>query len=179
MTKYPKSFAALLLLIAVTSLPAQEATRSKALNDPLLDKLIGDWKVERKFGNGRAAKNLVHGEWVLKHQFVELHYHDTATPPAYEAIVLIGYDDVGKRYICHWADSFGGAFSGDGFAPRDEGSNALDFKFESHDGQLENRFAFNPQSGVWTSSMRQTEKGEWKLFCRDQFVRAMNTDPRQ
>lgn len=179
MTQYLKPFAVLLLLTLATSLCAQESARGTALNDPLLDKLVGDWNVERKFGNGRVAKNLVHGEWVLKHQFVELHYRDTATPPAYEAIVLIGYDVVGKRYICHWADNFGGAYSGDGFAPRDEGSNAMEFKFESHDGQLENRFAFDPQSGVWTSTMRQTEKGEWKLFCRDQFIRTMNKDARQ
>lgn len=179
MTKHLKSFAVLLLFFVATSLRAQETTRGNALNDPLLDKLVGDWNVERKFGNGRAVKNLVHGEWVLNHQFVELHYRDAATPSAYEAIVLIGYDDLGKRYICHWADSFGGAYSGDGLGPRDEGSNALDFKFESHNGQLENRFAFDPQSGVWTSTMRQIEKGEWKLFCRDQFVRTVNTDAKQ
>jgi Protein of unknown function (DUF1579) len=179
MTKYRKSFVVLLLLIAAAPLCAQDSTRGKGLNDPLLEKLVGDWNVERKFGNGRAVKNMVHGEWVLKHQFVELHYHDTATPSAYEAIALIGYDDIGKRYICHWADNFGGAYSNDGFAPRDEGTNALDFKFESHDGQLENRFAFDSQSGTWTSTIRQTEKGEWKLFCRDKFVRTLQSDARQ
>ena len=57
---------------------------------------------------------------MLQHQFVELHYRNKAAPPQYEAIVLIGYDDIGKRYICHWADIFGGAYSTDGFAPRQE-----------------------------------------------------------
>lgn len=173
------SFAICLLLIAATPLYAQESTRGKGLNDSLLDKLVGDWNVERTFGGGQIATNTVHGEWVLQHQFVELHYRDTAMPPAYEAIVLVGYDDIGKRYICHWADNFGGAFSDDGFASRDAGSNTLDFRFESHNGQLNNRFVFDSQSGAWTSTIRQMEKGEWKLFCRDQFVRARPGDARQ
>ncbi len=159
-----------LLLFASASLFAQDSPRGKGLNDPLLDKLVGDWNVTRTFGNGQTATNAVHGEWVLQHQFVELHYRDTATPPAYEAIVLIGYDNIGRRYLGHWADNFGGAYSGDGFAPRDKGSNALDFKFDSHHGQIENRFAFDPQSEAWTSTIRQTEQGEWKLFCRDEFT---------
>jgi hypothetical protein len=160
------------LLLVSGPLHAQDSTRGKALNDPLLDKLIGDWNVERKFGSGRTAKNILHGEWVLQHQFVKLHYRDAAAAPKYEAIVLIGYDDIGKRYICHWADNFGGAYSADGFAPREEKSNAMEFKFEFHDGQLINRFAFDPESGTWTSTIRQTEKGEWKLFCQDKFTRA-------
>jgi hypothetical protein len=59
------------LLALAASLRAQDSTRGKELNDPLLDKLIGDWNVERKFPNGRAAKNVVHVEWVL---------HDVALP---------------------------------------------------------------------------------------------------
>jgi hypothetical protein len=86
--------------------------------------------------------------------------------------VLIGYDDIGKHYICHWADNFGGAYSADGFASCDEASNAMEFKSEFHDGQLTNRFAFDPQLGMWTSTIRQVEKGEWKLFCQDKFTRA-------
>jgi hypothetical protein len=135
-----------LFFIGAVALHAQDSTPGKALNDPLLDKLTGDWNVERRFGNGRVAKNVVHGEWVLQHQFVELHYRDLDAPPHYEALVLIGYDSVAKRYVCHWADVYGGSYSADGFAPRDEKSNEMEFKFEFHDGQLTNRFAFDPES---------------------------------
>ena len=159
------------LVIAVSSL-GEESKRGKELNDPLLDKLVGDWKVELKFPSGRIAQNVVHAEWILHHQFVELHYRDVASPPSYEARVLIGYDSIGKRYLCHWADSFGGDYSTDGFAPREEGSNAMEFKFTFHDGELTNRYAFDPRSGSWTSTIRQIEKGEWKLFCEETFTRA-------
>jgi len=159
-------------LTGVVPSEAEQNESGKQLNDPLLDKLVGDWTVERKFPSGRTSKNLVHVEWVLHHQFVELHYRDVASPPAYEAKVLIGYDSIGKRYICHWADSFGGEYSADGFAPRVEGSNAMEFKFTFHDGELTNRYALDPKSGNWTSIIRQVERGEWKLFCEDSFTRA-------
>lgn len=158
------------LLVASPPLFAQESAARKSLNDPLLDKLIGDWKVERKFGSGRLAQNTVHAEWVLQHQFVELHYRDTAIPPKYEASIMIGYDEIGKRYICHWIDNFGGSYSTDGFGPRVEGSNAIEFKFEFHDGPLTNRYVFDPASNGWTSTIRQSEKGAWKLFCEDKFT---------
>src|SRR5437762_8586638 len=100
----------------------EEPAPTKGLNDPLLDKLVGDWNVERKFPSGRTAKNTAHVEWVLQHQFVELHYRDVVTPPAYEAIVLVGYDSVNKRYVCHWTDNFGADNSAaEGLAPREEG----------------------------------------------------------
>ena len=172
MQRYESLRIFVLLLIFCASLYAQDSTRSKALQDALLDKLVGDWNVERTFGKGRTAKNIVHGEWVLQHQFVKLDYRDAAAAPKYEAIVLIGYDDIAKRYTCHWADNFGGAYSTDGFASREESSNAIEFKFEFHDGQLTNRFAFDQGSGTWTSTIRQIEKGEWKLFCEDKFTRA-------
>jgi hypothetical protein len=166
----------LLTIVVLWTIPGwvtgEETTKGKGLNDPLLEKLVGDWNVERKFPSGRTATNVVHVEWALQHQFVELHYRDVVTPPAYEAIVLIGAESVGKRYICHWADTFGGDYSTDGFAPREEGSNAIEFKFVFHDGELTNRYAFDPKNGSWTSTIRQVEKGEWKLFCEDTFTPA-------
>jgi len=166
-------FIAGLLVTIPDGVIGEETTPGKALNDPLLDKLVGDWNVARKFPSGRTAKNVVHAEWILQHQFIELHYRDAATPPSYEAIVLIGHDKLGKRYICHWADTFGGDYSADGFAA-EEGSNSMDFKFTFHDGELTNRYAFDPKSGSWTSTIRQVEKGEWKLFCEDTFTRLTN-----
>ena len=164
---------AALLVTIPDGVTGEETTHGKGLNDPLLDKLVGDWNVERNFPNGRTAKNVVHVEWVLQHQFVELHYRDVVTPPAYEAIVLIGYDGVNKQYVCHWTDNFGADNSAEGLAPRDEGSNAIEFKFSFHDGgTLTNRFTFDTKTVGWFSTIRQTEKDELKLFCEDTFTRA-------
>jgi len=163
----------LIIVLTLGALPATvDAERGKPLNDPLLDKLVGDWSLERKFGSGRLAHNTVHVEWVLQHQFLQLHYRDVATPPMYEAIILIGYDQNAKRYVCHWTDNFGADGSADGFAARDEGSNAIEFKFAPQTGDLTNRFAFDPKTGIWTSTIRQVENGDWKLFCVDTFTAA-------
>ena len=164
----------LLTAIALLVFPlSSQGERGKPLNDPLLDKLVGDWNVERKLGSGRVAKNTVHVEWVLQHQFLELHYRDVATPAMYEALVLIGYDELAKDYVCHWMDNFGADGSAMGIAPRGaEGSNAIEFKFTPKTGDLTNRFAFDPKTGVWTSTIRQVENGEWKLFCVDTFTPA-------
>src|SRR5438874_1603666 len=73
-----RSFVALSgILWAVTfSLPAREppAGRGNQFFDSLLDHLVGDWHVTRKFASGRMAENAVHAEWVLNHQFMELHF---------------------------------------------------------------------------------------------------------
>jgi hypothetical protein len=162
-----------MLLVIWLAVPGGlRAERGKPLNDPLLDKLVGDWNLERRFGSGKIARNTVHIEWVLQHQFIELHYRDVAEPAMYEAIVLIGYDQIAKRYVCHWTDNFGADGSADGWARRDEGSDAIEFKFTPPDGDLTNRFAFDPKTGVWTSMIRQVEKGEWKIFCEDTFTPA-------
>ncbi len=141
------------------------------LHDALLDNLIGDWHVERKFGGGRTAENGLHAEWVLDHQFIRLHYRDVPTPPKYEAMVFIGYDAEEQHYVCHWIDNFGGQFSALGHGKIDNEKRAIEFTFDYKDGWLTNKFTFDPATKTWTSLMRQQDKGEWKLFAEDKFTR--------
>ena len=79
-----------------------------SLKDPFLDNFVGDWSVARKMGNGRTIESTVRDEWVLKHQFIQLHYGAGGKAPEYEALVLIGFDEAAKSYVCHWIDVFGG-----------------------------------------------------------------------
>ena len=78
-----------------------------ALKDAFLDNLVGDWSVTRKMSNGRTIESTVRGEWVLKHQFIQLHYGAGEKGREYEALVFIGFDDAAKSYVCHWVDIFG------------------------------------------------------------------------
>jgi Protein of unknown function (DUF1579) len=145
------------------------ADRAK-FQDALLDNLVGDWHVERKFGSGRTAENTLHAEWVLDHQFLELHYRDMAMPPKYQAMVFIGYNPGDQRYVCHWIDNFGGEFSALGSGKIDRERHAIEFTFNYKDGRFTNRFSFDPTTKTWTSLMRQKDKGEWKLFAEDRFT---------
>src|SRR5882672_2251090 len=75
------------LLLAFAPSAQAEASqdgREHPLQDSFLDGLAGDWQAIRVMKN-RTVENIVHGEWVLNHQFLRLHYRDVASPSKYEA----------------------------------------------------------------------------------------------
>jgi hypothetical protein len=142
-----------------------------ALKDPFLDNFGGDWSVSRKMGNGRTIESTVWSEWVLKHQFIQLHYGAGGKAPEYEALVFIGFDEAAKSYVCHWVDVFGGHYSGVGRGKLDPNQLAVEFKFDSKEGSLTNKFAFDPETKSWTSLIRQEENGQWKTFAEEKWTK--------
>lgn len=170
---FKRSISGLMFLLLLGSAVAAESDPGRGeFRDAFLDNLVGDWHVERKFGNGRTAENTLRAEWVLGHHFIELHYRDVATPPKYEAMVFVGFDKAQQCYVCHWIDVFGGQFSAFGRGKIDNAKRAIEFTFDYRDGPLTNKFSFDPATKTWISLMRQQEKGEWKLFAEDKFTRA-------
>jgi hypothetical protein len=166
-------FAALSLVAGTMSAqsPSPSDGREAKFEDSLLDKLVGNWHVVRKFGTGRTAENTVRVGWVMNHQFLELHYLDVATPPQYEAMAFIGFDQKTSRYVLHWLDVFGGRASEViGYGTLDEAAHTIYFTFNNPDGQFMNAYAFDPATKNWTSVMRQKSKGPWSLFAEDKFT---------
>lgn len=47
----------------------------------------------------------------------------------------------------------------------------IEFRFDPKDGGLTNRFTFDPQTGSWSSLIRQQENGEWKTFLEEKWTR--------
>jgi hypothetical protein len=160
-------FAALFLALAL----AKAQGPPPALQDRFLDNFVGEWRVERKRSNGRTAETSVRGEWVLKHQFIELHYGHADAVPGYEALVFIGFDEADKTYVCHWVDVFGGRYSELGRGKIDSLMLSIEFRFVPKDGELTNKFTFDPETKTWTSLIRQTEKGEWKTFAEEKWTK--------
>ena len=142
-----------------------------ALKDPFLDNFVGDWSVARKMGNGRTIESTVRGEWVMKQQFIQLHYGAGEKAPEYEALVFIGFDDAVKTYVCHWVDVFGGRYSEVGRGKLDPNLLGIEFRFEPKEGSLTNKFEFNPETKSWTSLIRQEENGQWKTFAEEKWTR--------
>ena len=103
---FARSRSTILLLFFIT-VATLVAGPTPELKDPFLDNFVGDWSVARKMSNGRTIESTVRGEWVLKHQFIQLHYGAGEKGQEYEALVFIGFDDVAKSYVCHWVDIFG------------------------------------------------------------------------
>lgn len=142
----------------------------RPLRDSVLDQLAGTWSTTRK-SSRRTTASVVQADWVLNHQFLRLHYSDTATPSSYEAMVFIGYDNTSERYVAHWIDVFGGRFSETlGYGSRVPGG--IRFVFEYPDGPFVNTFTFDRSKNEWLSQMRQkSARGEWVPFADETFRR--------
>ncbi|MBI3716937.1 MAG: DUF1579 family protein [Betaproteobacteria bacterium] len=162
-----------LLLIAFmlgTMLPqsafaAEPAEGVKTLfRDPYIEQLAGDWKLTRKI-RGKEAQNTLKAEWVLNHQFLQLHMKDVADPPQYEAIVLIGYQHENKQYVVHWLDVWGGKFSAMGHGKRV--GDALEIEFHYPDGPFYNTFVWNAKDQSWTFTMEGVKDGKRVPFAVD------------
>jgi hypothetical protein len=170
------SAAALLVCLCLASaidLAGQEPLdgRHRIFRDELLDNLVGDWRLTRKI-RGQTAENTVKAEWVLNHQFLRIHMKDVNSPPAYEAMVFIGYDNTSERYVAHWMDVFGGRFSETlGYGTRS--GNSIRFVFEYPDGPFHNTFTWEPDKKAWTFLMRSKDKtGKWVVFAEDNLRRS-------
>jgi hypothetical protein len=138
------------------------------LDDPLLQNLVGKWKVTRKIRE-TVVGNTLEADWVLQHQFVQMHMKDAAEPPAYEALVLIGFDSSTQRYVAHWCDNFGAQYSGVGYGKRT--GNMIEFVFDYPDGPFYNRFSWNPEAGAWTLLMESEGKDGKRTFFAEDTVR--------
>jgi hypothetical protein len=139
-------------------------------HDSLLDNFAGNWTAVRA-RTRQTTTSAVHVEWLLNHQFIEIHYRDTVSASGYDAMVFIGHDNVSDRYVAHWIDIYGGRFSETlGYGTRD--GNAIRFVFEYPDGPFVNTYTWNPADRSWTSLMRQKNAaGAWTTFATERFTR--------
>ncbi len=162
-----------LCLTALWATPAGHANEPAQpghgrLEDALLQNLVGSWKVTRKI-RGTIVGNTLEAEWVLQHEFVQLHMEDVAKPPQYEALVLIGFDRSTRRYVAHWCDNFGAQYSGVGYGTRT--GNVIEFVFNYADGPFHNTFSWDPGARTWTFLMEAEGKDGKRTFFAEDTVR--------
>jgi hypothetical protein len=131
-------------------------------HDDLIENLAGKWKLSSTV-RGRQIENSVTADWVLDHQFLLVHMKDVAVPPAYEAMVTIGYSYADKRYIAYWCDTFGGKFSAAGHGTRN--GNSIEFVFDYPEGPFYNTFAWDPAAKTWTFRLENSNGKDRKLFA--------------
>ena len=158
-----RALAIVVLLLA--ALPAAAQEPAAIFRDAFIDKLVGEWRLMRQIG-GREVENTVSADWVLNHQFLRIHMKDVADPPAYEALVYIGYQQADQRYIVHWLDVFGGKFSAIGYGKRVGDTIPLVFQYD--DGPFYNTFKWDARTESWTFTMETTGKdGKREPFAVD------------
>jgi len=162
-----RGLALMVLLLAAIRGAAQEPAEGpqRTFRDAFIDNLVGEWRLMRQI-RGREVENSVSADWVLNHQFLRIHMKDVADPPAYEALVYIGYQHADQRYVVHWLDVYGGKFSAIGYGKRS--GNAIEFAFQYDDGPFFNTFSWDPLAQTWTFTMQSTDKdGKRRLFAVD------------
>jgi hypothetical protein len=159
------------LLIAVLLIPASSRAEQPVdgpqakFNDPFIENLVGDWELARSI-RGKTIRNKVKAEWVLNHQFLQIHMTDVAVPPEYEAIVMVGYSHADHEYIAHWCDVFGGKYSAMGRGKLV--GDSIEFAFQFDDGPFFNTFSWNAKDQGWTFDMQGTDaKGKKIPFATD------------
>ena len=93
-----------LLVLASFSTSAQRPTRK----DLLLDRLTGSWILQGTIA-GEETTHDIESEWVLNHEYLRLHEtsheKNAQGQPAYEAIVIIEWNESSGEYRCLWLDA--------------------------------------------------------------------------
>lgn len=149
-------------LVCATPAAAQGAT--PAGMDSLIARLVGTWRMAGMV-RGHPAMYHLDATRVLHDRFVELHMEDVATPPQYEARVFIGVDSAAARYIVHWLDNFGAAFS----IPHAVGEargDTVQFTFAYPDGPFRDTFVYDRQHDSWHFRLESGDStGAWRLFA--------------
>lgn len=165
-----RSFA-LGVLISFSAL-AQPST----FQDPLLDHMIGKWVLQGTIAGRNTTHDIV-SEWVLGHQYMRIQEvsreKDARNQPAYEAIILIGWDPQSSQYTCLWLDNTGAwDFTSQAIGRAKRSGDAVTFRFGSNDGSSVNTtFSYNKNADAWQWSIDNETGGKIQAFARVRLTR--------
>ncbi len=151
---------------------AQQTT----FQDSLLDHMIGKW-VLRGTITGKETTHDITVEWVLSHQYMQLHEisreKNTTGEAIYEAIVFIGWDQPSNQYSCLWLDvTGGGGLSAQAIGHAKRKGDEIAFLFNGSDGSIfHTTFIYNKGTDVWQWLMDGEENGKLQPFARMKLTR--------
>ncbi len=140
------------------------------MQDDLLAKMVGNWRILRLFPN-RTAENAARIEWVLNGHWLRIEMEDLAVPASYAAHVYITRMDSDQSYSIHWLDTFGGTLP-EVLGVGHQTDNSIVFTWKEADSELRNTYSWHADTGSWTSRIEQTNRdGNWTVFCTDTYTR--------
>lgn len=168
---------ALLALTCSFALAGSALGQPAPLDDPLLERLAGAWVLRGTIA-GRETTHDVVAEWVLEHQYLQIHEvsleRDGKGRPQYEAIVLIGWDAVSREYQCLWLDSTGGGgLAAQAIARGKRAGDTIPFLFRGPDGAVsfDNTFSYERATDSWAWRMDNVQNGKAVSFGRVRLTR--------
>jgi len=151
-------------------LASPAAADEPPFEDALLDRLTGEWVLQGMIAGEQWTHDIT-AEWVLGHQYVQIHEvsreTDDAGAPQYEARVFIGWDKPSGRYVCLWLDSTGGGgLANDVFGYAGRAEDKLAFVFGDDAGRIHNTFAYHRGNDRWTWAIDNEQQGVREPFAR-------------
>jgi len=161
-----------LVVLISLSVSAQQTT----FQDSLLDHLIGKWVLQGTIAGQKTTHDIA-TEWVLGHQYVQLHEtsreKDSTGNAAYEAIVYIGWDQPSSQYSCLWLDVTGGSgLSAQAIGHANRNGDKIAFLFKGADGSIfHTTFVYDRDTDTWQWLMDGEEHGELQPFARVKLTR--------
>jgi hypothetical protein len=169
-----KTNLAILALLFMTSFSAsaQEPTGK----DPLLDRLAGSWILQGTIA-GRETTHDIESEWVLNHEYLRLHETSREKTvqghPAYEAIVLIEWNESANEYRCLWLDSTGGGGLSTPIAQGKRGNDEIAFLFggKDKDSGIHTTFVYSKGADTWSWLIDNEYGGKLTPFARVKLTR--------
>jgi hypothetical protein len=162
----------LLVVLVSFSVSAQQTT----FQDSLLDHMIGRWVLQGAIAGKETTHDLV-AEWVLGHQYVQIHEisreKNSDGEAMYEAIVFIGWDQPSSRYACLWLDvTGGGGLSAQAIGHAERSGDKMAFLFKGSDGSsFHTTFEYDRSTDAWQWLMDGEENGKLQPFARVKITR--------
>jgi len=158
-----------LILLFVTSFAA--FAQGPAPKDPLLDHLAGNWILQGTIA-GHETTHDIESEWVLNHEYLRIHEtsreKNAQGQPAYEAIVIIEWNESSNEYRCLWLDSTGGGGLAVPTAPGKRGNDEIVFSFKDKDKDsgIRTTFAYSKADDTWGWLIDNEAGGKLTPFAR-------------
>jgi hypothetical protein len=138
--------------------------------------MIGKWVLQGTIA-GRTTTHDVESEWVLGHHYLRIQEvsreKDARNQPAYEAIILIGWDPQSSQYTCLWLDNTGyWDFTSQAIGRAKRSRDAITFRFGSNDGSsVITTFSYDENADVWHWSIDNETGGKVQTFARVSLTR--------
>jgi hypothetical protein len=136
----------------------------------LLGHLAGSWVLQGTIA-GKQTTHDVEARWILRHEYLEIHEtsreKEASGEPAYEAIVLAGWDQNANQYACLWLDSTtGGALASKTTCRATPSGDAIPFLFTlSPTESIHTVFTYHAVADTWQWTIDVEENGTTDRFA--------------
>jgi hypothetical protein len=156
-------------------LPAAASSGDTLGPTALLDRLTGQWLLTGMI-DGQQVTHDVTAEWVLEGGYLKLHElsreKDASGRPAYEAIVIISWEEVNGEYKCLWLDTTANTGLDNPVIGRAKtAGHDIPFVFADEVSRFFNTFSYDADEDSWRWLLNSERDGELVLFADVALVR--------